>query len=86
MIFLRWVDENRDAHEDFFGFYNVPKIESDTIFLTIKDALIRLQLSMLGKRSGVAKKILECQPKAHPTHYLGHSTTTTTTTTNFILV
>ena len=86
-ICLRWVDENRDAHEDFFGFYNVPNIESDTIFLTIKDALIRLQLSlsqcrgqyydgasnMLGKRSGVAKKILECQPKAHPTHYYGHS-------------
>lgn len=86
-ICLRWVDENFDAHEDFFGFYNVPNIESNTIFLTIKDALIRLRLSlsqcrgqcydgasnMLGKRSGVAKKILECQPKAHPTHCHGHS-------------
>ena len=27
----------------------------------------------MGKRSGVAKKILECQPKAHPTHFHAHS-------------
>ena len=66
---------------------HTPNIEFDTIFLTIKDALIRLQLSltqcrgqcydgasnMMGKRSGVAKKILECQPKAHPTHCYAHS-------------
>ena len=27
---------------------------------------------MLGKRSGVAKQIQECQPKAHITHCHGH--------------
>ena len=84
---LRWVDEYLDTHEDFIGFYNIPNISSTAIFLAIKDALIRLQLSlsqcrgqcydeasnMLGKRSGVAKQILEIQPKALPTHCHGHS-------------
>ena len=28
---------------------------------------------MLGKKSGVAKKIQECQPKAHATHCHGHA-------------
>ena len=74
-------------HEDFLGFYNIPNIQSNTIVSVIKDALVRLQLSlsycrgqcydgagnMLGNRSGVAKHIQECQPKAHPTHCHGHS-------------
>ena len=84
---LRWVDDHLEAHEDFLGFYNIPNIQSNTIVLVIKDALVRLQLSlsycrgqcydgasnMLGNRSGVAKHIQECQPKAHPTHCHGHS-------------
>ena len=70
-----------------FGFYNIPNVASDTIVSAIKDSLIRLQLSlsqcrgqcydgasnMLGKKSGVAKKIQECEPKALPTHCHGHS-------------
>ena len=84
---LRWVDDHLEAHEDFLGFYNIPNIQSNTIVSVIKDALVRLQLSlsycrgqcydgasnMLGNRSGVAKHIQECQPKAHPTHCHGHS-------------
>ena len=62
-------------------------IQSDTIVHVIKDTFIRLQLSlsncrgqcydrasnMLGKKSGVAKKIQACQPKAHATHCHGHA-------------
>ena len=85
-ICLRWVDDQLEAYEDFLGFYNIPNIQSSTIVPVIKDALIRLQLSlsncrgqcydgasnMLGKRSGVAKQIQECQSKAHITHCHGH--------------
>ena len=59
----------------------------DTVVSVIKDAFIRLQLSlqncrgqcydgasnMLGKRSGVAKQIQDIQKKAHPTHCHAHS-------------
>ncbi|CAB4030796.1 zinc finger MYM-type 1-like [Paramuricea clavata] len=84
---FRWVDEQLDGHEDFLGFYNIPNIASETIVQAIKDSLIRLQLSlsqcrgqcydgasnMLGKKSGVAKQIQECEAKALPTHCHGHS-------------
>ena len=70
-----------------FGFYNIPNVASDTIVSAIKDSLIRLQLSlsqcrgqcydgasnMRGKKSGVAKKIQECEQKDLPTHCHGHS-------------
>lgn len=86
-IYLRWVDEMLEVHEDFLGFYKIPNIASDTVLSVIKDIFIRLQLSfqycrgqwydgannMLGKRSGVAKRIQDIQPKAKPTHCHGHS-------------
>ena len=80
-ICLRFVDDTLEAHEDFLGFYQIPDIASDTVVSAIKDAFIRLQLSlqncrgqcydgasnMLGKRSGVAKQIQDIQKKAYPT-------------------
>ena len=84
---LRWTDDNLTAHEDFIGFYEIPDIRAETITSAIKDALIRLQLSlnncrgqcydgasnMLGKNSGVAQQILALQPKAFVTHCHAHS-------------
>ncbi|CAB3991857.1 zinc finger MYM-type 1-like [Paramuricea clavata] len=84
---FQWVDGQLDGHEDFLGFYNIPNIASETIVQAIKDSLIRLQLSlsqcrgqcydgasnMLGKKSGVAKQIQECEAKALPTHCHGYS-------------
>ena len=86
-ICLRWVDDTLEAHEDFLGFYLIPDIASDTVVSVIKDAFIRLQISlqncrgqcydgasnMLGKRSGVAKQIQDIQKKAYPTHCHAHS-------------
>lgn len=86
VVCLRWVDLNLEAHEDFLGFYHIPNIASNTISSAIKDILVRLQLSlsqcrgqcydgasnMMGIRSGVAQQILECQPKAYPTHCHAH--------------
>jgi len=86
-ICLRWIDKNMDAQEDFIGFYEIPNIKATTIESVIKDALIRLQLSlddcrgqcydgasnMLGKKSGVATRIKNIQPKAIDTHCHCHS-------------
>lgn len=84
---FRWVDSDFVAYEDFVGFYEIPNIVADTIVSVIKDALIRLNLpldkcrgqcydgasNMMGKKSGVATKIQELQPKAYITHCHGHS-------------
>ena len=84
---IRWIDEEREAQEDFLGFVNIPNIRSDTIVAAIKDLFIRLGLSfgdlrgqcydgastMLGSKSGVGTRILQMQPKAYPTHCHGHS-------------
>ena len=84
---LRWFDSDLEAHEDFVGFYQIPNIGADIITLVIQDALIRLPLSidkcrgqcydgannMFGKKTGVATRIQELQPKAYPTHCHGHS-------------
>ena len=82
---LRWVDELFNIHEDFMGFYQ--NIKSDTIVSAIRDVLLRRKISlnncrgqcydgasnMLGKKSGVAKQILDIQPKAFATHCHCHS-------------
>ena len=79
---LRWVDNELVAHEDFFGFYKILNIAADTTVSVVEDALARLTLSldkcrgqcyngasnMLGKKSGVATRIQELQPKAFITH------------------
>ena len=84
---LRWVDELFNIHEDFLGFYQLENLKSDTIVSAIRDVLLRSQISldkctgqcydgasnMLGKKSGVAKQILDIQPKAFATHCHCHS-------------
>ena len=73
---LRWVDELFNIKKDFLGLYDLENIKSDTIVSAIKDVLLRTQISldncrgqcydgasnMLGKKSGVAKQILDIQP------------------------
>ena len=77
-ICLRWVDDTLEAHEDFLGFCLIPGIASDTVVSVIKDAFVRLQLSLqncrgqcydgasntLSKRSGVAKQIQDSSEKS----------------------
>ena len=76
-----------EIQEDFFGFYELTNIKSDTIVHAIKDILLRSGLSlencrrqtydgasnMMGKKSGVATQIQKDQPKAIITHCHGHS-------------
>ena len=81
-ICVRTVNDNLEVFERFLSFYETHNIRNETIVTAIKDALIRMQLSfssfrgytydgtsnMLGKKSGVAAKILNEVPKALPTH------------------
>ena len=84
---LRTVSNDLEVQEDFFGFYQLNNIRSDTIVHAIKDILLRLNLSlqncrgqtydgasnMMGKTSGVVTQIQSLQPKAIITHCHGHS-------------
>ena len=87
IICLRWVDDYFQSHQDFFGFYKLKDIKSNTIVAAIRDVLLKTQISldqcrgqcykgasnMLGKKSGIAKQISDIQPKAVVTHCHCHS-------------
>ncbi|XP_076308589.1 zinc finger MYM-type protein 1-like [Tachypleus tridentatus] len=49
-ICIRWIDNNLEPHEDFIGFYEIPTIKADTIVLAIKDAIIRMNLTLANCR------------------------------------
>ena len=84
---IRSVGDDLEVSEDFIGFYEIDNIKSETIVNAIKDILLRCHLSlddcrgqtydgasnMMGKRSGVSRRILDLQPKAIATHCQGHS-------------
>jgi hypothetical protein len=87
VICIRWVSKNFDVHEEFIGLYVVDKIDAQTLVAVIKDVLHRLNISvvklrgqcydgaasMAGSRSGVAKMILNEEPRALYTHCYGHA-------------
>ncbi|XP_076347995.1 zinc finger MYM-type protein 1-like [Tachypleus tridentatus] len=86
-ICIRWIDDNLEPHEDFIGFYEISTINADTIVLAIKDAIIRMNLTlancrgqcydagcpMAGSQRCVAEQVLKDAPKAHYTHCHGHA-------------
>ncbi len=79
---LRWVDTELEVHEEFIGLYSVSSIDSSALFAVVKDSFLRLNISlakvrgqcyngasnMSGRRSGLAKKIMDEQPLAFYTH------------------
>ncbi len=77
MLVLRWVDKGLEVHEEFIGLYSVSSIQSSALFAVVKDSFLRLNISfskvrgqcyhggasnMSGRRSGLAKKIINEQP------------------------
>ncbi|XP_071480941.1 zinc finger MYM-type protein 1-like [Diadema antillarum] len=86
-ICIRWIDLSLEPHEDFIGFYEIPSIKADTIVAAIKDAILRMNLTlsncrghcydaggpMAGSRRGVAEQIIRDAPTAHHTHCHGHA-------------
>ncbi len=86
-LFLRWVTDDLQVHEEFLGLYHVDSINAATLTAVIQDLFVRLNLclerlrgqcydgasSMSGRRSGVAKRIRELEPRALFTHCYGHA-------------
>ena len=87
VVVTRWVDNGLQAHEDFIGMYVTASTDANSIVVIIKDALMRMNLSlaqchgqyydgaavMQGCRNGVAVQILQVEPRALYIHYYGHS-------------
>lgn len=86
-INIRWVDEELKEHENFIGLYQVDTIDAKSLFSSIKDVLLRMNVklshcrgqcydgaaNMSGARHGVATKILEEESRAVYTHCYAHS-------------
>ena len=86
-LILRWVSESFEVHEEFIGLYQVDAIDAKTLTAVITDTLLRMNLSttklrgqcydgasaMSGAKSGVAKRIIDLEPRAVFTHCYGHS-------------
>ena len=85
MVFcLRYVDSCLEVHEDFIGLHSLQSTTAEVIVTIIKDILLRMGLliglcsydgasTMAGSKSGVAKKIMDLEPKALYTHCYGHA-------------
>ena len=87
VVVLRYVTDLFDVHEEFIGMYQVPSTNAETLVATAKYALGNVNLpiaklrgqcydgaaAMRGIRSGVAKRILDEEPRAVYTHCYGHS-------------
>ncbi len=71
------------AHEDFMGLYEVDSIDASTLVRTLKDSLIRFNVSLSKLRGqclqGVATVIQAEQPNAFFAHCYGHSLNLATT-------
>ena len=87
VVCLRWVDNALEAHADLIGLYEVESTEASAVLAVIHDVCKRLDIpiaklrgqcydgasAMSGSKAGVAKQILDEQPKAIYTHCYGHS-------------
>ena len=86
-VVVRMVTYEFDVHEQFLGMCGVPSVDAQTLTTAIKDVFERFNFSfnklrgqcyvgasaMSGAKSGVARRILEIEPRALFTHCYGHS-------------
>ena len=80
---IRTVEDKLEVKEDLLGLYELENIKSVTVVNAINNILLRFNVSlqhcrwqaydgasnMMGKKSGVATKLLIEQPKALVTHF-----------------
>ena len=80
---IRTVDDKLEVKEDLLGLYELENIKSVTVVNAIKNILLRFNVSlqhcrwqmydgasnMMGKKSGLATKLLIEQPKVLVTHF-----------------
>ena len=86
VICLRWVADNYEIAEDMVGLVQLENTTAETVYLTLKDCLIRLGIpfancrgqaydgakSFQGHISGVAKRFQDDNAAALPVHCLAH--------------
>ena len=86
-VFIRYVDNDYNVHEDPIGLFVLPNTGAETITSVVKDILLRCTLPidlcrgqaydeaavMQGRLSGVAARIRKDVPQALPVHCLAHS-------------
>ena len=84
---FRCVDDELQVHEEFVGLYQLDTTDAKTIVTALRDIMVALNLdihrlrgqcydgasTMSGAKSGVAKQILEEEPRAFYTHCYGHA-------------
>ena len=83
VLYMRWVDNELNPHEDFIGLHELEDVNANTIVHVIKDVLLRMNISlakcydgcstMTGEKGGVAKQIKDIEKKALLTHCYTHS-------------
>ena len=87
VLVFRWVDNALSAHEEFVGLYQTKCTDAGALVSVIKDTLLRFNLklnlcrgqcydgasAMSGTRNGVAKNLLDEEPRAVYTHCYGHA-------------
>ena len=83
MFCVRYVDLNLDVHEEFVGLYSLESTSADSIVSTIKDILLRMNLSLdncRGQCYDGASSMFRCCKKDHGleqkalyTHCYGHA-------------
>ena len=80
VVCLRWVDHDLVAHEELVALYAVDNITSETLVNSLKDVLLRMDLSVqncrgqcydganniVGCKSGVATQIQKNGTPCHP--------------------
>ena len=87
VVVLRWVSDDYTVFEDVIGFHQADLCDADSIVKIIKTVLLSVGLDiqqlrgqtydgasvLQGHKTGVAKQILQINPKALSTHCLNHS-------------
>ena len=88
VLCIRWIDHgNLEPQEDVIGMDQIDDISAHTIVSVIKDMLVRMNFSlsrcrgqcydgaanMKGGNTGVAKQLLDEEPRALYTHCYGHA-------------
>ena len=60
---FRWIKDLRVHGYHFVGYYELPDIKSDTIVTTVKDSLMRMQLSLNDLRAQAYDGASKFMPK-----------------------
>ena len=53
VICIRWLQEDLSVHDSCLGLFNTPATDSSTLFLILKDVLLRFGLSTTKLRQAI---------------------------------